>query len=90
MKIIYEQGDIVYNLNNKRYGIVIKNHESTDSASILESGGKGVFINCPPNAALKYCGHTDLTKVMKRLLWGFIDEDGDAGEDGEEVCHTHI
>lgn len=73
MKIIYEQGDVVYNTNNYTYGVVMRDYD--ESASIIEIGGKDVFVNRPPKAALKYCGHMDLKKKMGELLHPFNWED---------------
>ena len=74
MKIIYEQGDIVYNSNNFTYGIVIK--EFSDSqVIILECGGKDVFTNSPPKSALKYYGHIDFKKTLRDILIQFVEQD---------------
>lgn len=73
MKILYEQGDVVYNSNNFTYGVVIR--ESVDeSVTILECGGKDVFINSPPKSALTYCGHIDFKKSLRNLLVSIVDE----------------
>lgn len=73
MKIIYEQGDVVYNSNNFTYGVVINDY--ADKVTILECGGKDVFTNCPPKSALKYCGHTDMKKRLQEILWNFVEQE---------------
>lgn len=73
MKIIYEQGDVVYNKNNYTYGIVIC--ELDEQVKILECGGKDVFMNCPPKTAIQYCGHTDLKKRLQGILGNFVEQD---------------
>ena len=65
MKIIYEQGDVVYNKNNYTYGIVLC--ELDEQVKILECGEKYVLINCPPKTAIQYCGHTDLKKRLQGI-----------------------
>ena len=72
MKIIYEQGDVVYNSNNFTYGIVIGEFADGEVA-ILECGGKDVFTNCPPKSAIKYCGHLDFKKTLRDLLVSFVE-----------------
>lgn len=72
MKIIYEQGDVVYNKNNYTYGIVIS--EFDEQVKILEYGGNDIFINCPPKSAIQYCGHTDLKKRLWSILGNFVEE----------------
>ena len=69
MKIIYEQGDVVYNKNNYTYGIVLC--ELDEQVKILECGGKDVFINCPHKTAIQYCGHTDLKKKVASNIGEF-------------------
>lgn len=66
MKIIYEQGDIVFNKNNNDYGIVIADFYK-DSVKILEMSTT-VFINTPPREALIYKGHCNLKKDCL-ILW---------------------
>ena len=67
MKIIYEHGDIVYNTNNLTYGVVLQ-EKSNGAVQILESGDRGVFINCPPKTALIYCGHTDFKESLDSII----------------------
>ena len=82
MKIIYEQGDVVYNKNNYTYGIVIR--ELDEQVRILECGGKDVFMNCPPKTAIQYCGHTDLKKRLQGILGNFVEQDHPTEKGGEE------
>ena len=82
MKIIYEQGDVVYNKNNYTYGIVIC--EFDEQVKILECGGKDVFMNCPPKTAIQYCGHTDLKKRLQVILGNFVEQDHPTEKGGEE------
>jgi hypothetical protein len=71
MRIIYEQGDVVYNKNNYTYGIVIRDND--ESAKVLEVDLHEVFINDPPKAALKYCGQIDIVKVLQNELRHFAE-----------------
>ena len=73
MKIIFEQGDIVYNNNNFTYGVVI-NETADGKVTIIECGGKDVFINCPPKSALKYYGHIDLKKTFREILISYVEQ----------------
>lgn len=82
MKIIYEQGDVVYNSNNFTYGVVINDY--ADKVTILECGGKDVFTNCPPKSALKYCGHTDMKKRLQEILWNFVEQEHPTEKGGVE------
>lgn len=82
MKIIYEQGDVVYNKNNYTYGIVIC--ELDEKVKILECGGKDVFMNCPPKTAIQYCGHTDLKKRLQGILGNFVEQDHQTEKGGVE------
>jgi hypothetical protein len=81
MKIIYEQGDVVYNKNNYTYGIVIS--EFGEQVKILECGGNDIFINCPPKSAIQYCGHTDLKKRLQGILANFVEQDHPTEKGGE-------
>jgi hypothetical protein len=81
MKIIYEQGDVLYNKNNFTYGIVIC--EFDEQVKILECGGKDVFINNPPKSTLQYCGHTDLKKRLQGILGNFVEADQPTEKGGE-------
>ena len=82
MKIIYEQGDVVYNSNNFNYGVVI--NEYADKVTILECGGKCVFTNCPPKSALKYCGHLDFKKNLRDMLLTIVEQDHPTEKGGVE------
>ena len=82
MKIIYEQGDVVYNKNNYAYGIVMC--EFDEQVKILECGGKDVFTNCPPKSALKYCGHLDLKKNLRDMLLSIVEQDHPTEKGGVE------
>ena len=66
MKIVYEQGDIVYNSNNYNYGIVLLDKD--ESVRILEISKNGAFINCPPKGALKYCKHIDIYEKFMEVV----------------------
>ena len=81
MKIIYEQGDVVYNKNNYTYGIVIS--EFNEQVKILEYGGNAIFINCPPKSAIQYCGHTDLKKRLLGILGNFVEENHPTEKGGD-------
>ena len=83
MKIIYEQGDIVYNSNNFTYGIVI-NEFADGEVKILECGAKDVFTNCPPKSALKYCGHLDFKKNLRDMLLTIVEQDHPTEKGGEQ------
>ena len=72
MKIIYEQGDVVFNSNNFTYGVVINDY--ADEVAILECGGKNVFINRPPKSALKYCGHLDFKKNLRDMVLAIVEQ----------------
>ena len=67
MKIVYEQGDVVYNTNNCTYGIVIC-ELLEEQVRILEFRDKDMFINCPPKTAMQYCGHIDFKKTLQNIL----------------------
>ena len=69
MKIIYEQGDVVYNLNNFTYGIVLTEYD--DVPNIIELS-KDTFINNVPKGALQYKGHIDITKALKKIVEDII------------------
>ena len=73
MKIIYEQGDVVFNSNNFTYGVVINDYD--EKVTILECGGKDVFTNCPPKSALKYCGQIDFKKKLRDMLLNIVEQD---------------
>lgn len=62
MKIIYEQGDIVFNRNNYRHGIVILDC-CGDSVKVLEIGTT-TYVHNPPRSALTYVGQCDLKKIL--------------------------
>ena len=81
MKIIYEQGDVVFNSNNFTYGVVI--NEYADKVTILECGDKNVFTNCPPKAALKYCGHFDFKKKLRDMLSDIVEQDHTTEKGGD-------
>lgn len=66
MKIVYEQGDIVFNNNNNRYGIVIADF-CNDSVKIIEMYTT-VYINNPPRGALTYKGHCDFEKELFDII----------------------
>lgn len=74
MKIIYEQGDIVYNNNNFTYGVVI-NEVADGKVAILECGVENVFTNYPPKSALKYYGHIDFKKTLRDILISYVEQD---------------
>ena len=82
MKIIYEQGDVVYNKNNYTYGIVMC--ELDEQVKILECGEKYILINSPPKTALQYCGHTDLKKRLQGILGDFVEQDHITDKGGEQ------
>ena len=82
MKIIYEQGDVVYNKNNYTYGIVMC--ELDEQVKILECGEKYILINSPPKTALQYCGHTDLKKRLQEILGNFVEQDHITDKGGEQ------
>ena len=82
MKIIYEQGDVVYNSNNFTYGVVINDY--ADKVTILECGGKDVFTNCPPKSALKYCGQLDFKKNLRDMLLAIVEKDHPTEKGGVE------
>ena len=65
MKVIYEQGDVVYNLNNYTYGVVLAEYD--DIPKIIELS-KDTFINNVPKGALQYKGHIDITKALKNII----------------------
>jgi hypothetical protein len=71
MKIIYEQGDVVYNLNNFTYGIVLAEYD--DVPKIIELS-KDTFINNVPKGALQYKGHIDITKALKKIVDDIIHD----------------
>ena len=81
MKVIYEQGDIVYNSNNFTYGVVINDY--ADKVIILECGSKSVFTNCPPKSTLKYCGHLDFKKNLRDMLLPIVEQDHPTEKGGE-------
>ena len=66
MKIVYEQGDIVYNANNYNYGIVLLDKD--EAVRILEISKNGAFINCPPKTALSYCKHIDVYEKFMEVV----------------------
>lgn len=61
-------GEIVRNINNNTYGIVLKIQPDMNRASILEvSVHNEVFVNCPPLAALEKTGkHLCLAKLIMK------------------------
>lgn len=71
MKIIYEQGDVVYNLNNFNYGIVLTEYD--DVPKIIELS-KDTFINNVPKGALQYKGHIDIKKALKKIVDDIIHD----------------
>lgn len=75
MKIIYEQGDVVYSTNNYTYGIVLSDID--DRIKVLEIS-RDVFVNCPPRAALEYCGHINLKDGLAEIIHPFRWEQGKA------------
>ena len=77
MKIIYEQGDIIYNSNNFNYGIVLKELYD-ESIQIIEISKDGAFINTVPKGALSYKGNV---KLKSKLL--------DIVESVQEDAETH-
>jgi hypothetical protein len=81
MKIIYEQGDVVFNSNNFTYGVVI--NEYADKVTILECGDKDVFTNCPSKSALKYCGHFDFKKKLRDMLSDIVEQDHTTEKGGD-------
>ncbi len=82
MKIIYEQGDVVYNRNNFTYGIVIC--EFDEQVKILECDGNDIFINSPPKTAIQYCGHTDLKKRLHGIFVNFVEDNHPTEKGGEK------
>ncbi len=82
MKIIYEQGDIVYNSNTFTYGVVINDY--ADKVTTLECGDEGVFTNRPPKSALKYCGHLDFEKNLHDMLLAIVVQDHPTEKGGAE------
>jgi hypothetical protein len=83
MKIIFEQGDIVYNNNNFTYGVVI-NETADGKVAILECGGENVFINCPPKSALKYYGHINFKKTLRDILIAYVEQNRPTEKGGAE------
>ena len=71
MKIIYEQGDIVYNSNNFTYGIVVGEYDGVPK--IIEIS-KEIFINNIPKGALQYKGHIDIANLLKKLVNDIIQD----------------
>lgn len=83
MKIIYEQGDIVFNRNNESLCIVLR--DSGDSVQVLEKMSlnnspkcEQVMMNFVPKGALEYKTRIDLVKqfddtvsIVKSLEDGF-------------------
>lgn len=67
MKIIYEQGDIIFNSNNCNHGIVI-NELYDESVQILEINHKKAFINTVPKGALTYKGKVNLKSKLLDIL----------------------
>lgn len=71
MKIIYEQGDIIFNENNKRCGFVLKDHEETyrkeKTVQIIEIG-EDVFVNEVPKGATRYIDHINLTDELLKII----------------------
>jgi hypothetical protein len=74
MKIIFEQGDIVYNRNNFTYGIVI-NETADGKVAILECSVDNLFTNSPPKCALKYYGHIDFEKTLRDIIISYVEQD---------------
>ena len=68
MKIVYEQGDIVFNNNNLNYGFVLNETISAKEVSIIEISHKDVFINTVPKSALKYMGSVRLTSRLLDIV----------------------
>lgn len=73
MKIIYEQGDIIFNENNKRCGFVITDYEDTyrkeKTVKIIEVG-ETVFINEVPKEATRYIDHINLADELLKIIEG--------------------
>ena len=71
MKIIYEQGDIVFNENNKRCGFVLKDYEETyrkaKTVQIIEIG-EDVFVNEVPKTAIRYIDHIDFVENLLKII----------------------
>lgn len=66
MKIIYEQGDLVYNHNNESYAIVIG--DVLDHVTIIELLGDKVIINSPPKSALSYLEKVNVHDELKQVI----------------------
>lgn len=66
MRVIYEQGDIVYNNNNNCFSIVLK--ELPDGAVRLLDISEDIMLNYPPKAALTYIGAIDLKNRLLDLV----------------------
>lgn len=67
MKIIYEQGDVIFNFNNCNYGIVLKELDD-ETIQILEISYKDAFINTVPKAALSYKGNVKLKSKLYDIV----------------------
>lgn len=66
MKIIYEQGDVVYNSNNDSFGVVLS--DNNDSVTIVECTNKKVIINNPPKSAITYRAHVNLYNELNSMF----------------------
>ena len=71
MKIVYEQGDIVFNKNNNNYGIVIGDF-CNGSVKILVIDTT-VYVSSPPQSALNYVGQCDLKKILFDIVKSEVD-----------------
>jgi hypothetical protein len=73
MKIIYEQGDIIFNENNKRCGFVIDDYEDNyrkeKTVKIIEVG-ETVFVNEVPKEATRYIDHINLADELLKIIEG--------------------
>lgn len=67
MKIIYEQGDIIFNFNNCNHGIVIKELHD-ESVQILEISNEKAFVNTVPKGALTYKGNVNLKRKLLDIV----------------------
>ena len=80
MKIIYEQGDVVYNLNNYTYGIVLAEYD--DEVKIIELS-KETFINHVPKRAVQYKGYIDITTRLKGIVMGVANHPTEKGGESD-------
>lgn len=76
MKIIYEQGDIVYTSNNQVLAIVLRENTFDDCPYILElREGEEVQANNAPKCALTYKGHINLSKLLRKAAKDVANKD---------------